>query len=319
MDKLLDLNKCEEGYKRFGGSDKKDTIFIDGKRYMVKYNNVIKKSEVNKFTSGSRNNVFSEYISCHIISTLGIPVQNTLLGIRNGHIVVACEDFCVDGYELNEFEKYGNSIDIDFEEARYPEISDIISVIRRNKQMDPKEIEIRFWDTFCIDALLGNFDRHTGNWGYLFNDDKHAFTIAPIYDCGACLYPMLNDEGIKEVLNDDDLIAERIFKFPKSAFQDNGVKVDYYSFLTDYSNFKRFPLLKDSLCKIVKCFNIKEIENIIYQTPELSDDRRLFYNVMIKKRFDKILIPSLKLLQEHEEEQNKACIHNNKINRKRGR
>ena len=27
----------------------------------------------------------------------------------------------------------------------------------------------KFWDMFIIDALIGNHDRHNGNWGFLLN------------------------------------------------------------------------------------------------------------------------------------------------------
>ena len=40
-----------------------------------------------------------------------------------------------------------------------------------------------------MDALLGNFDRHGANWGFIKEDNK--YTIAPIFDNGSCLFPNL--------------------------------------------------------------------------------------------------------------------------------
>lgn len=45
---------------------------------------------------------------------------------------------------------------------------------RRNmtKYQLAKEAELPlqyFWDMFVVDALLGNFDRHNGNWGFLYD------------------------------------------------------------------------------------------------------------------------------------------------------
>ena len=34
-----------------------------------------------------------------------------------------------------------------------------------------------------MDALLGNFDRHGANWGFIKEDNK--YTIAPIFDNGS--------------------------------------------------------------------------------------------------------------------------------------
>ncbi len=174
VDKLYDFDHCPESLKQFGGSDKKESIFFNNERYMLKYNDDIPMNKQNDNTSSSRNNAFSEYISCRIIETMGIPVQETLLGCRHGHIVVACKDFCVDGYNINEFEKNGNSSGYNFKDTRYPDIDDVISFIRQDTRIDAYETEKRFWDTFVIDAFLGNFDRHTGNWGYVYNDNKHV-------------------------------------------------------------------------------------------------------------------------------------------------
>ena len=50
-------------------------------------------------------------------------------------------------------------------------------------------LERHFWDVFVVDALLGNFDRHNGNWGFLFDEITGESSIVPIYDCGNCLLP----------------------------------------------------------------------------------------------------------------------------------
>lgn len=301
MDKLHDFDSCKEGLKRYGGSDKKETIYYNGKRYMLKYNELIDSDKRNELASSSRNNAFSEYVCCHIFESLGIPVQNTLLGTRKGHIVVACEDFCKEGYELNEFIKYGNSIDIAFEDQRYPEIMDVLEVIRRNKHMNPQIIEERFWDTLVVDAILGNFDRHTGNWGYLYNEEEQFFDVAPVYDCGACLYAMVSDYGMEEILKSQEMIDERIYKFPKSAFQFKGIKVNYVDFLLDKEVHEQFPLLVKSIKKIYEKYDNDKVESIIDNTPEISPIRRAFYKRMLNERYNKILIPAIETIREKEE------------------
>ena len=39
-------------------------------------------------------------------------------------------------------------------------------------------------------ALIGNTDRHNGNWGFLLDLESGKVKFAPIYDCGSCLNPM---------------------------------------------------------------------------------------------------------------------------------
>lgn len=57
-----------------------------------------------------------------------------------------------------------------------------------------------FWDMYIADAFLGNFDRHNGNWGILVDEQNRTAEIAPVYDCGLCLYPQLAVEDMKGVL-----------------------------------------------------------------------------------------------------------------------
>lgn len=65
---------------------------------------------------------------------------------------------------------------------------------------------------FIVDALLGNFDRHNGNWGILIDEQKQTAEIAPVYDCGSCLYPQLDEKQMETVLHNEDDINQRIYK-----------------------------------------------------------------------------------------------------------
>lgn len=159
----------------------------------------------------------------------------------------------------------------------------------------PKNAAIkRFWDTFVIDAFLGNFDRHTGNWGYLVNEDEKKVILAPVYDCGACLYPMVSDDGIKSILNDEEKINERIFDFPKSAFSLDGRRLDYHTSL----NSGQFIAEDMALLRIVPRVDVSKINEIISETPEIYPLRQDFYKIMIEKRFEKILQPAFLLAKE---------------------
>lgn len=85
---------------------------------------------------------------------------------------------------------------------------------------------------FIVDAFLGNFDRHNGNWGILVDECKKTAEIAPVYDCGSCLYPhhlvkyIATSDGVKKVSNakafwnsskkQQSLITQIIGEFPDS-------------------------------------------------------------------------------------------------------
>lgn len=85
---------------------------------------------------------------------------------------------------------------------------------------------------FIVDALIGNWDRHNGNWGFLYNNDTDEITLAPVYDCGSCLFPQADEEIMRKTLEDQserDLQKtfyktmlkerkERILDFPIKSF-----------------------------------------------------------------------------------------------------
>ncbi len=78
---------------------------------------------------------------------------------------------------------------------------------------------------FIVDALVGNFDRHNGNWGFLINENlKRKIELAPIYDCASCLYPQLTDENIIEIIDNEQEMEARVYVFPTSALKINDKK-----------------------------------------------------------------------------------------------
>lgn len=294
MDRIYDFSSCETSLRRYGGSDRKSPVKMDDQYYMLKYNDVISESKRNEYNSSYRNSAFSEYVACHIFESVGISTQETLLGYKGKKVVVACKDFCNGGYKLNEFIKYQNTDSNEMIAERYPEISAVMEVMRHDETISYEEAKDRFWDMFVMDALLGNFDRHTGNWGYLYNEDLNIVKLAPVYDCGACLYPMISDEGISKIICSQEEINIRIYEYPKAAFKENGKRIGYYDFLSTTDNVDCLKAVE----RIFDRIDRKKIEKIIDDTPLLSDIRREFYKTMISNRMDKIIIPSIHRAQE---------------------
>ena len=66
---------------------------------------------------------------------------------------------------------------------------------------------------YVVDALLGNFDRHNGNWGFLYDDATKEASLAPIYDCGSCLLPQADERIMEQALENEDVMNARIYQF----------------------------------------------------------------------------------------------------------
>ena len=174
------------------------------------------------------------------------------------------------------------------------ELSEVIETIEEQQIYDAKKLKEFFWNMFIADALVGNFDRHNGNWGFLIDEAKQSVEIAPIYDCASCLYPQLTDERIKEIINDEDEINARVYVFPTSALKENGKKINYFEYINNLNNED----CNNAVLRIVPLIDLNKINNIIEQTPEITEIRKEFYKKIIKERYEKILLSTYTKIKE---------------------
>jgi hypothetical protein len=172
------------------------------------------------------------------------------------------------------------------------ELKDIIYTIENQQAIDPKELTEHFWNLFIADAFIGNFDRHNGNWGFLYNEQTDEMCIAPVYDCGSSLYPQADDEIMEAVLADENELKFRIYEIPTSAIQVNGKKVKYFDFISSCQNEDCGRALR----RIHPRIDMKKILSIIDETPFISDLQKRFYKTMLVKRKECILDYSLEVL-----------------------
>lgn len=202
---MIDFTSYVKNYptkRAYGGANgiKKGFLYND-EPYILKIETRDKKFNVYK------NSVISEYISCKIFSILNIPTQEVILGtIEDNNKIkfcVACKDFKKDNEYFYDFISIKNTVLDDCNSnGQGTELSEVITSIKKQNFYNPKDVLEYFWDMFIVDSYLGNFDRHNGNWGILINDKTKIGRIAPIYDCGSCLFPKANDEQLQEFLED---------------------------------------------------------------------------------------------------------------------
>ena len=281
---MRDYSKYEKTPVMFSGAEKKFEIIIDGHRYIVKFQ---KNSEV-----GLTYNYVSEYLGSHIFQSIGIPVQETFLGTYDGKNVVVMKNFLEPEDVLVAFNGVGeSSLERDKELYQYT-YEDITAMLTENmKSTNVTETIDRFWDMFIVDALIGNFDRHGGNWGFIKRDNKYR--IAPVYDNGSSLYPKLNtDEKIAEVLASQEEIDKRIYKYPTSHIKVKNQKSSYFEVISSL----QFEACNKALKRIVPRIDLERINRIIDEIEEISELRKQFYKTMLQQRYEKILMYSYRML-----------------------
>lgn len=199
--------------------------------------------------------------------------------------VVACKDFVPDDMQLLDFASVKNQI-IDSNSNGYgTDITDILDTIEKQTVIDSLILKDRFWKMFVIDALIGNWDRHNGNWGFLYNKRKDSISLAPIYDCGSCLYPQIDEQTIEKVLSSVKEQNLRIYNIPTSAITENGSRINYYEFLSKHKYKECDEALKEICSKV----DLNKINNLIDSFDSISENRKIFIKTMLKLRYEKIL------------------------------
>jgi len=281
----MDYSSCEKNNKYYAGSEEKFGITLDGLDYIVKFQ---KPSE-----TGLLYNTISEYIGCHIFKLLDMHAQNTYLGTYKGRNVVLMEDFVKENQQFVPFNEVGDSsLENDRETYQYS-YTDIMQMLKANTKLTQVAATIsQFWHMYIIDALLGNFDRHGANWGFIKENDR--YTLAPIFDKESCLFPRIHsDDACLAILENPDEIDKRVYSFPTSQIKLGNKKSSYFDVISSL----QYPECNKALQDITGKTDLTQIDAWIGTVDEISEIQKRFYKTMIKNRFKKILWHSYVKLQ----------------------
>lgn len=286
---VVDFSDYEPGNINYGGSEKKLSILVpqeDGSfhDYMLKFQ---KDSAF-----GFRNNHICEYLGSHIFGLMGFDVQDTFLGTYKGQNVVACRSFVNPPDQFVPFNDVGEStLDQDKERYQY-EYDDIMQMLRDNSKLtNTNETIDLFWDMFIADALLGNFDRHGNNWGFIKHDN--VYSLAPVFDNGSCLFPNMTDEAeMKRIISSEEETEKRVFTFPTSQIKLDSKKSSYYQVISSL----QFEECNQSLKRVVERLDMNKIYAFLDSVDILNPVQHDFYCHMLNARYQLILFDSYQML-----------------------
>mgnify|MGYP005770850255 FL=1 len=296
---MIDFTSLPKRKKAYAGANgSKISVVYENELYMLKFPPIPTRNKEMSYS----NSCISEYIGCHIFQSAGIPVQETLLGTYTSQdkakVVVACKDFTRPGIVLQDFASVKNQV-IDSRRNGYgTELKDLLYAFENQNVIDSKILTERFWDMFVVDALIGNWDRHNGNWGFLYDTVNDSLTLAPVYDCGSSLYPQADDVLMEEILSNPQDLNYRIYEIPTSAITINGKRINYFRYLTSNDNQD----CDAALLRIFPRISLNDIQSIVQDTPFISPLQKTFYQTMLEQRYEKILLPAYELATEHQAE-----------------
>ena len=290
---MIDFTQCGiiPGRAYNGANGSKIAVSYNGTVYMLKF----PPSTAGKPTELSyTNGCISEHLASSVFNLIGITAQETMLGtytIRDKlKLVCACRDFTAGGLHFFDFCSIKNTVLDSDSNGTGTELTDIMDAIDKQQYISPSVLREHFWDVFIVDALLGNFDRHNGNWGFLYDDASESASIAPVFDCGSCLLPQADESTMRRVLSSEPELHARVFQFPTSALKLNDRKINYYDFISRGDNGD----CCSALMRVFPRIDLPRIKVFIDQVEPLSDLQREFYKTYIQARYDLILLPAYK-------------------------
>ncbi|MCI2111442.1 MAG: HipA domain-containing protein [Bacilli bacterium] len=252
-------------------------ITVEGTDFIVKFRKMTE--------SGLLVNHFSEYLGSHVFQLVGLDAQDTYLGVYKGKEAVIMRDFTSPHEQFVPFNDVGDSTLEEDKERFHYSYDDIMAMLEDNRKLtDVSETISVFWQMYLVDALIGNFDRHGGNWGFLKKDNKYR--MAPIFDNGSSFFRRLStDEDLRKVLDDADEMRKRVFRFPVSQIRIGNKKSSYYDVISSL----RFPACNRALLKIVPSVDLGKIGLFIESVPEWSPTRKEFYKSVLRARYEGLL------------------------------
>lgn len=299
---MLDFTTLPRRNKSYAGANgSKIAVVYEGDLYMLKFPGAARLNQDLSYANGC----ISEYLGSHVFELAGIPAQKTLLGTYtlNGKekIVVACKDFTATGLVLQDFTSMKNTVLDSDSNGTGTELNDITEAIETQTMIDPAVLTRHFWDMFIVDALIGNWDRHNGNWGFLYNTVTDEVLLAPIFDCGSCLFPQADESIMRAVLDDPAEKELRIFERPLSAIRQDGQKINYFDFISSLKH----PACNAALKRIAPKLRQQDLRELVDSTPFISGLQKEFHRTMLSERKERILDYSLEKLLTREKKQSK--------------
>ncbi len=237
---IVDFSNCIENDRSYGGNaGEKLGVIYQNENWLLKFPKSTKYFD--NVGLSYTTSALSEFIGSHIYDILNIPVHETLLGIMDGKLVVACKDFLEKGEELKEFRQLKNMYNRELTDLLAKSDSGgsgdgtnlkvVLSVIEKNKILSTiPQAKERFWEMFIVDAFINNNDRNNGNWGVILGKDG-SYRLAPVYDNGNSFSNKMTDQEALRKMRNPEALDGAAFNIFSAFFDEEERQIAPFRFL----------------------------------------------------------------------------------------
>ena len=204
------------------------------------------------------NEPYSEYYSCQLLKSLGIPYIDYDLEMYQNELVSVCKIFTSKDIAYVPIHLIANIDDID----------------KAYNWCLEHNLEEAFGNMIIFDALIYNHDRHLGNFGII--KDNHTGDIlgmAPIFDNGAGLLVYTSLSKFKDLATFEDYYKNN------NDFNMSNYWIDFRDLVKKYCTSKQLDKLK-------KLDNFKFTKHPRYN---LLEDRLEYLNILIDYRIKELM------------------------------
>ena len=316
---LVDFDnvKIAKGVYYGGDAGAKNAVLYEGEAWMVKYPKTTRALE--KPQTSYTTSPLSEHIGSKIYEALDIPVHETMLGMQDGKIVVACKDFTRKWYDelpwggcglwleklLVPFHDLKNSfmcsgVDLFSGAGSETLLDEVLATINGQDELKSMPgVSERFWDMFVIDAFIGNKDRHNGNWGILVDQRNGDAVLAPVYDNGNAFFNKRSAAQMAKRICNERSMREDAYQNPLCTHkyigsENEAQQINPYAYIRQCDNQD----CNGAVLRFVSKVDMNVIEGIIRCIPEAVGDlavmpevQKEFYLEIMRMRLDHVLMP----------------------------
>ncbi|MEG1285340.1 MAG: HipA domain-containing protein [Romboutsia sp.] len=252
---VINFNEYRKIPLELGGALPKIAIWYKDNVYMIKEgklkNNIYQKSYI------------AEYIAAKLANSIGIECQEVILGIYDDKPVCGCRLFTQGSFKIHPYKDIrDSSLYTSVDRSGYA-LEEVIKVISnyKNFTINSEEHLDRFMLMTCFDALIGNSDRHWGNWGFIGNLKEYV-SLSPLYDNGNSIASFLSEKKMKKALNlsEKDFIKQFVMDTPISQIKLNKERQSFYNIFRVHDFKKYTSVIRGNLNYVDISKSLKEDE-----------------------------------------------------------